>query len=73
MTAVTTYFSRTVEFLGDVRSEMKKVTWPARDELRRATGVIIVFVLLIGFVIWLMDVVLQGLLVKLIPSIFGAR
>ena len=65
--------ARTTEFLGDVRAEMRKVTWPDFPELRRATAVIIVFVLLIGLVIWTMDLVLQGVLVKLLPSLFGAR
>ncbi len=73
MNAVASRVSNAITFLGDVRAELKKVTWPTRDELRRATGVIIVFVLAIGLVIWGMDVLLQAILVKLIPSIFGAR
>lgn len=69
----TNTLTRTVEFLGDVRTEMRKVTWPDRPELQRATVVIIIFVLVIGAIIALMDLVLQGVLVKLIPSLFGVR
>jgi preprotein translocase subunit SecE len=56
-----------------VRAEMRKVTWPDRQQLRQATVAIIVFVLLLGLVIWGMDVILQLVLVTGIPSLFGAR
>ncbi len=64
--------ARAGEFLSDVRTEMRKVTWPDRTQLRQATVAIIIFVLLIGLVIWLMDLILQGVLVRAIPSLFGA-
>jgi preprotein translocase subunit SecE len=60
-------------FLGEVRQEMRKVTWPDRTQLRQATIAIIVFVLLIGAVIALMDLALQAILVRGIPSLFGVR
>jgi preprotein translocase subunit SecE len=63
--------ARASEFLSDVRTEMRKVTWPDRTQLRQATVAIIVFVLLIGLIIWLMDLILQGVLVRAIPSLFG--
>jgi preprotein translocase subunit SecE len=60
-------------FLGEVRQEMRKITWPDRTQLRQATIAIIVFVLLIGAVIALMDLALQAILVRGIPSLFGVR
>jgi preprotein translocase SecE subunit len=57
-------------FYRSVVAEMRKVTWPEPADVRRATIAIIVFVLLLGLVIWLLDVALQGLLVRLIPSLF---
>ena len=60
-------------FYQAVLAEMKKVTWPDVPDVRRATIAIIVFVLLLGLAIWLMDVVLQQVLVKLIPSLFAGR
>jgi preprotein translocase SecE subunit len=50
---------------------MRRVTWPEWADVRRATIAIIIFVLLLGLFIWLLDVVLQQLLVSLIPSLFG--
>ena len=58
-------------FYRAVRAEMGKVTWPEIPDVRRATIAIIVFVLILGLVIWLLDVALQGLLVRVIPSLFA--
>jgi preprotein translocase subunit SecE len=58
-------------FYQAVMAEMRKVTWPELPDVRRATIAIIVFVLLLGLVIWLLDVALQGLLVRVIPSLFA--
>jgi preprotein translocase SecE subunit len=63
----------TASFYRAVKAEMSKVTWPEVADVRRATIAIIVFVLLLGLVIWLLDVALQGLLVRVIPSLFGGR
>ena len=60
-------------FFGQVRAEMRKVTWPDRQQLRQATTAILVFVGLLAVVIYVMDLVLQNVLVKLIPSLFGVR
>jgi preprotein translocase subunit SecE len=57
-------------FIGEVRSEMRKVSWPDRQQLWEATRTIIIFVLLIALVIFLMDQVLQLVLVRGIPSLF---
>jgi preprotein translocase subunit SecE len=60
-------------FYQAVVAEMRKVTWPERPDVTRATIAIIVFVLLLGLVIWLLDLVLQQVLVNLIPSLFAGR
>jgi preprotein translocase subunit SecE len=62
--------ARVSNFYRDVVAEMKKVTWPDRKQVQQATIAIIAFVLFIGAIITLMDLVLQGLLVRLIPSLF---
>jgi len=60
-------------FYQAVMAEMRKVTWPEFADVRRATIAIIIFVLLLGLFIWLLDVALQGLLVRVIPSLFTGR
>jgi preprotein translocase subunit SecE len=54
-----------VSFLGDVKSEVLKITWPSREELRKATMVILAFVVVVAIIIGTMDLVLQWLLVRL--------
>ncbi len=66
-----TVIERTSAFLTDVRSEMHKVTWPDRAQLRQATVAILIFVLVIAGLIAVLDIILNGLLVKLIPGLFG--
>lgn len=66
-------WSRLVAFYHGVMAEMRKVTWPDLGQVRSATIAIIIFVLLIGLFITVLDFVLQGVLIKLIPSLFAGR
>jgi preprotein translocase subunit SecE len=66
--------SRLVTFYHGVIAEMKKVTWPDLPQVRSATISIIIFVLLLALLITLLDFVLQGVLIKGIPSLLtGGR
>ena len=56
---LTGWVGRTREFLVGVREELRKVTWPTRDELIKATRMIVVLSIALGVVIGLMDWVLQ--------------
>ena len=62
---------RLVTFYNDVVNEMKKVTWPDMTQVRQLSIGVIVLALFIGGVIALMDVILQNVLVRWIPSLFG--
>jgi preprotein translocase subunit SecE len=61
---LTGWFSRTAHFLVGVRDELKKVTWPTRPELVKATRMIIVLSIVLGITIGLMDWILQKILVE---------
>jgi preprotein translocase subunit SecE len=60
-------------FYQAVMAEMRKVTWPEVVDVRRATVAIIVFVLLLGLFIYLLDTALGYILGHLIPSLFTGR
>lgn len=62
--------ARFIQFLRDVRTELRKVTWPTFDELKKATTVIIIFVSLLGLLIGLMDAAFQQIFVKLVAKLF---
>jgi preprotein translocase subunit SecE len=64
---------RLVQFYHEVQDEMRKVTWPDRAQLKDTTIKILIFVLFIGAVIGVIDVILQLILVQGIPSMFSKR
>lgn len=61
---------RLLDFLREVRAEVRKVTWPTWEELKKATTVIIIFVLLLGLLIGLMDSILQFVFVTSVARLF---
>ena len=61
---------RVVGFLRDVRVELRKITWPTWDELKKATVVIIIFVSALGAFIGLMDSLLQLVFVSGVAKLF---
>ncbi len=69
--ATPSFGKRVVEFYHNVMAEMKKVTWPDVPQVRQLAIGVIVLSLLIGAVIGLMDLLLQTVLVRWLPSLFG--
>jgi preprotein translocase subunit SecE len=67
------FVSRLVNFYHGVMAEMRKVTWPDMPQVRSATIAIIIFVLVLGLFITILDFALQGILIKGIPSLFAGR
>ena len=47
--------TRTRDFFAEVVDELKKVTWPDYPQLKNATLVVLVFVIIVSAIIWLMD------------------
>lgn len=62
--------ARVIAFLRDVRAEIGKVTWPTRDEIKKATIVIVIFVTVLGMLIGVMDTLLQLVLVRMVAQVF---
>ena len=48
-------FEKAMKFVMDVRTEMGKVSWPTRNELRGSTMVVIVTVIIVAIFIGLVD------------------
>ncbi len=66
------WWPTTVAFLRDSYLEIRtRTTWPDVPQVRQASVAIIIFVLAIGLLISLMDVLLNLVLVTLIPSLFS--
>ena len=56
-------------FITGVQAEMKKVSWPSRDELVKATRMIVILSLLLGIAIGLLDVILNWIFVRGIAAL----
>jgi len=50
------------EFLANVKSELKKVTWPTRKETYGSTIVVIVLVLTVAVFLWVVDSALSAVI-----------
>jgi preprotein translocase subunit SecE len=51
-----------INFFSDVVKEMKKVTWPKKEELRDSTVIVLVVCLVIGIFVYAVDLLVSGLL-----------
>lgn len=56
------WLSRLQVFLGDVKSEAKKVTWPSRDEVRDATIAVVIASALLAVFIFGVDQIMNFLI-----------
>jgi preprotein translocase subunit SecE len=63
---MTRLWNSVVEFLLDVRSELKKITYPARSETVGSTTVVIVLVVIVSVFLALADLLLVRLVGKII-------
>ncbi|MGB6106040.1 MAG: preprotein translocase subunit SecE [Pusillimonas sp.] len=57
--AVIAWFSepgrRTISFGRDSYNEVKRVVWPTRKESLQMTGIVFVFVIVVGLLLWVVD------------------
>jgi len=61
------WWTRMRTFLSETRSEMKKVTFPSRDEVINTTVVVIVASFVFAVYLWLADIVI----VRIYDTIFN--
>jgi preprotein translocase subunit SecE len=68
---VTGWFTGFRDFVGEVRNELKRVTWPSRKEVYATTFVVILTSMFFGTYLWVVDLALNGI-VDRIFKFFGA-
>lgn len=49
------FFKRIANWFGDVKTEMRRVTWPTMDELKSYSVAVIAMLIVFGVLIWLVD------------------
>jgi len=55
LSSFTEYGVKVFEFGKEAQSELKKVTWPTRQETLQTTSIVIIVVAITGFVLWGVD------------------
>jgi len=63
---IKSYAQNVRQFLAEVVSELRKVTWPSRKETLGATGVVLVLVIILAAYLGLVDYILSHLVRYLI-------
>ncbi len=58
---------KAAEYFSGVWSELKKVTWPNRQQLVAFTGVVFFAVALVSIMMWIVDSLLSLALTQLLP------
>lgn len=51
-----------INFFNDVAKEMKKVTWPSKEELKESTAIVIVVCLILAVFTYIIDMSLTWIL-----------
>jgi preprotein translocase subunit SecE len=60
------WFQRWMKFLGEVKLELKRTTWPNRKEVRNTTLIVIVAVFIFATFLGVVDVALSTVLQRLL-------
>ncbi len=55
------FFERATQFLREVKTELKKVTWPSRRQTMQSTGVVLILVIIVAVFLGMVDMVLARL------------
>ena len=59
-------FKRIIQFLTDVRSEFKKITWPTKDQTIKQTGIVLGISLVTALFLGVVDLGLSELVKQVI-------
>ncbi len=59
-------FEKIGKFFIELKSEMKKVTWPTRDELKESTKLVIIATFIVTLFVGLIDQILTLVIRKLL-------
>lgn len=58
--------NRLIRYLRESRAEMRKVTWPTREEAINLTSIVLIVTFLMSLFLWGLDVVFDSIMLRLI-------
>ncbi|MFZ0565152.1 MAG: preprotein translocase subunit SecE [Chlamydiales bacterium] len=53
---------KVVEFVGEVKQELKKVEWTDKEELKSYTKIVLLSIFFFGMFVYFIDLIIQGVL-----------
>ncbi|MFZ2489665.1 MAG: preprotein translocase subunit SecE [Anaerolineae bacterium] len=60
--------NRIIKYFREARAEMRKVTWPTREEALNLTGIVVAVTTVMALLLWGLDVVFEGIIAALIGA-----
>ena len=67
------FLQRLRDYFTEVRGEMKRVTWPGKQEIYGTTLMVILTTFLFGFYFWITDHVFSVLVGRILKHFLGQR
>ncbi|UCC41377.1 MAG: preprotein translocase subunit SecE [Candidatus Aminicenantes bacterium] len=64
------WYKRFFSFLKEVKAELKKVTWPSKNEVYTTTIVVLIAAVFFGFYLFFMDIIFSWVIAQ-IKSLFA--
>jgi preprotein translocase subunit SecE len=61
--------NRVVEYLREARAELRKVTWPTREEALNLTWIVLIVTVVMAILLWLLGIVFSGIIGQILTSI----
>jgi preprotein translocase subunit SecE len=58
--------NRIVKYFREARAEMRKVTWPTRQEALHLTGIVLAVTVAMSIMLWILDILFTGVVSALI-------
>jgi preprotein translocase subunit SecE len=58
--------NRIVKYFREARAEMRKVTWPTRQEALHLTGIVLAVTVAMSIMLWILDILFSGAMSALI-------
>ncbi len=58
--------NRVAKYFREARAEMRKVTWPTRQEALHLTGIVLAVTVAMAILLWILDLLFTGVMSALI-------
>ena len=68
---ITSVATESFRYLRNVRTEMRKITWPTWPDLRQHTVAVVIVVTILGIIIGLMDWLFSIILIQVLGGLIG--